>query len=180
QIRFTTPEGSDLRIEVENRPVAMLTGVATQKGTFTAFPDGEVALSPQEGSAEGVLVDPISIEHKDLGILRKPFGRVEIRAGKVVSISGSPEADRFWRVLEENGDTAKNIAEFALGTNPACRPHVSLREAKKTRGTCHVAVGDSRTLVGNVESPLHVDLIFAKPTVYADEQMILKDGQLSI
>jgi leucyl aminopeptidase (aminopeptidase T) len=180
QIRFTTPKGSDFRISVEDRPCFTLTGTATKKGSFTAFPDGEVALSPVEGSAEGVLVDPISIEHKDLGILRESFGRVEVSAGKVVSMTGSRAAERFFKVLEEFGDTAKNIAEFAVGTNPACRPFTSLREAKKTRGTCHVAVGDSGSLGGKVVSPLHVDLIFDHPNVYADERMILQESRITV
>ncbi len=179
QVRFTTPTGSDFQVSVEERPCFTLTGTATEKGSFTAFPDGEVALSPVEGSAEGVLVDPISIEHRDLGILREPFGRVEVKAGNVVSITGSRAAERFFQVLEEHGDTAKNIAEFAVGTNPACRPYTSLREAKKTRGTCHVAVGDSGSLAGKVVSPLHVDLIFDQPTVYADDRMILQGSHIT-
>ena len=131
-----------------------------------------------EGSAEGVLVDPLSIEHKDLGILREPFGRIEVSGGKVVSMEGSLKAAHFWKVITSKGETAKNIAEFALGTNPACRPYVSLREAKKARGTCHVAVGDSGSLGGKVVSPLHVDLIFDKPTVYLDDRMILEGGRI--
>jgi len=179
-VRFTTPHGSDLRLSIEGRPCHSLTGVAKKKGTFAAFPDGEVALAPIEGSAEGVLVDPFCIEHKALGILREPFGRIEVSDGKVTSMAGSAGAEHFWQVIEEKDETAKNIGEFALGTNPACRPYTSLREAKKTRGTCHVAVGDNRSLGGNVMSPLHVDLIFAQPTVYADDRMILQDGKIMV
>jgi len=127
-----------------------------------------------------VLVDPFCIEHKALGILREPFGRIEVSDGKVTSMAGSAGAEHFWQVIEEKDETAKNIGEFALGTNPACRPYTSLREAKKTRGTCHVAVGDNRSLGGNVMSPLHVDLIFAQPTVYADDRMILQDGKIMV
>lgn len=179
-IRFTTPKGSDFRVSVKERPCFSLTGTATEKGSFTAFPDGEVALSPVQGSAEGVVVDPISIEHKDLGILKEPFGRVEVRAGNVVSMTGSSAAERFFQVLEKYGDTARNIAEFAVGTNPACRPYTNLREAKKTRGTCHIAVGDSGSLGGSVVSPLHVDFIFDHPTIYADDRMILQEGRITV
>ncbi|RJQ49533.1 MAG: hypothetical protein C4530_23260 [Desulfobacteraceae bacterium] len=176
RVRFTTPKGSDLRICIEGRICHPLTGTAKKRGTFTAFPDGEVAISPLEGSAEGVLVDPISIEHKDIGILREPFGKIEISAGKVVSMDGSAKAARFWQVLTEKGETAKNIAEFAIGTNPACRPYASLREAKKAMGTCHVAVGDSGSIGGKVVSPIHVDLIFDRPTMYLDDRMIIENG----
>ncbi|MFQ5895127.1 MAG: aminopeptidase [Nitrospinota bacterium] len=177
-VRFTTPKGSDFRLSVEGRTCFPLFGLATEKGTFAAIPDGEAAVSPLEGTAEGVLVDPFCIERKDLGVLREPFGRIEVRAGKVVSMAGSPGAERFWRVLEENGETAKNLAEFALGTNPACRPYASIREGKKTWGTCHVAVGDSGSIGGKVVSPLHVDIVFARPTVYVDDQVVVQDGRV--
>ena len=135
--------------------------------------------SAVENTARGVMVNPFSIERKDLGFVKEPI-RLEVKDGKVASITGSDAADRFWRLLEENGDLAKNVAEFAVGTNPACRKLVTMREAKKAWGTCHMAVGDSGTLGGNVVAPLHVDMIFDKPTVWADDTVIVKDGEILV
>ena len=41
-----------------------------------------------------------------------------------------------------------------------------------------MAVGDSGSLGGKVVSPLHVDLIFDKPTVYLDDRMILEGDRI--
>ncbi|MFC1958639.1 aminopeptidase, partial [Chloroflexota bacterium] len=80
--------------------------------------------------------------------------------------------------LEPLGDSAKNIAELAIGTNRKARLGVTIRETKKAWGTVHVALGDSRSLGGKVESPLHMDMIFREPTLTVDGQTIVKEGQI--
>ena len=76
------------------------------------------------------------------------------------------------------GESAKNIAEFAIGTNAWCRPYESLREAKKTLGTAHVALGDNKSLGGHVDAPMHMDMIFERPTVRFDDTLVMNDGEL--
>jgi leucyl aminopeptidase (aminopeptidase T) len=177
--RFTTPDGCDMTFSLEGRNTFPLIGVARNSGDYAAFPDGEAAIAPVEGSSSGVMVNPFSIEQKDLGFVQEPI-RLEIKDGKVASITGSPAADRFWRLLDENGDLAKNVAEFAVGTNPACRPRETMREAKKTWGTCHMAVGDSHSIGGDITAPLHIDMIFDNPTVWADDEVVVKDGKIVV
>lgn len=177
--RFTTPEGCDISFSLKGRDSNSLIGVARNPGEFTACPDGESAIAPVEGTTNGVMVNPFSIERKDLGFVTEPI-RIEVKDGQVVSISGSAAADRFWALLEEYGELAKNMAEFAVGTNPASRKRATMREAKKSYGTCHMAVGDSGSIGGNVVAPPHVDMIFDNPTVWADDEIILKDGKILI
>ena len=177
--RFTTPGGCDMTFSLKGRTCVQFNGIANKPGQVTAFPDGEGAIGPVEGSANGVMVNPVSIEHAEIGFLTQPM-RLEVQNGYVVSVSGSPAADGFWRVLQEGGEAARNIAEFAVSTNPKCRKKVTLREAKFAWGTCHMAVGDNRTLGGNVLAPLHVDMIFDDPTVWADEQVIVQDGKIVV
>jgi leucyl aminopeptidase (aminopeptidase T) len=55
-----------------------------------------------------------------------------------------------------------------------------MREAKKAWGTCHMAVGDSGSIGGKVVAPLHVDMIFDRPTVWADDQIVVKDGKITV
>jgi len=175
--RFTTPDGCDMTFSLEGRECVEFNGVAADPGRITACPDGEGAISPVEGSAEGVMVNPVSVEHGELGFVSEPM-RLEVSGGYVKSVTGGPAAERFWRILEEGGDAARNIAEFAVGTNPECRKRVILREAKTAWGTCHMAVGDNRTLGGSVFAPLHVDMIFHRPTVWLDERVIVRDGKI--
>ena len=175
--RLTTPAGTDLRVSLEGRSGIPLVGVAGQKGTFCALPDGEVAISPLTGSAEGILVQPYCIEKKELGYVKDRI-RIEVKQGRMEKISGGPQADFLAQVLDTAGGSARNIAEFAVGTNPTCRLGVTIREAKKTWGTAHIGIGDSKSVGGDVEGPLHFDIVFVEPTVTVDETVVVKDGKV--
>jgi len=177
QVRLTTPEGTDLTLSVRDREIFPFYANVREPGACAALPDGEAAVSPVQGTAEGVLVNPFAIEKHEIGFPREPM-RLEVRQGTVVGISGGVEAEFLAQVLDGAGATARNIAEFALGTNPACRLGASLREAKKAWGTAHIGIGDDRSLGGSVESPLHIDLIFRNPTVTADGVLLVEDGRI--
>lgn len=177
EVHLATPEGTDLTMTIEDRKIITLVGMARNPGEICALPDGEAVVSPREGSTNGVMVNPFTIEKREIAFPKEPV-RIEVRDGSITDISGGYEADYFAQLLQEHGSSAHNIAEFALGTNPACRLGASLREAKKAWGTAHVGVGDSRTIGGRVESPLHIDLIFRRPTVTADDTVLVKDGKV--
>ena len=175
--RLTTPDGSDLTVSIDGRKVLTLVGSAREPGQGTALPDGESVVSPVEGSAEGVLVNPFTIEKREIAFPKEPI-RVEVRQGRIAGISGGYEADFFARVLAEAGESAHNIAELALGTNPECRLGPKMREAKKAWGTAHIGVGDNKSIGGVVDSPLHIDMIFRNPTVTVDNTVLVKDGKV--
>lgn len=176
---LTTPSGTSLTVNVADRPVIGLGAGPVRPGTFCSLPGGEVAISPVEGSAEGVLVDPFVLERVELGYRKDPL-QIGVRAGQVVQVSGGREAAALEALLERMGASAKNIAEFAIGTNAWCRPYESLREAKKTLGTAHVALGDNMSLGGHVDSPMHMDMIFERPTVIFDDTLVMSDGTLNV
>ena len=178
-IRLTTPSGTDLTAAIEGRKVIRLNGTARHPGTACALPDGEAVVSPIEGSAEGVLVDPFTIEKREIAFPREPV-RIEVRRGSIASVSGGREAALLEQILEQAGDSARNIAEFAIGTNPASQLGSKLREAKKAWGTSHVGIGDNKSLGGVVDAPLHIDLIFKDPTVAVDDTVLVKDGKIVV
>ena len=175
--RLTTPAGTDLRVSLEGRQGLPLVGMANHKGTFCALPDGEVAIAPITGSAEGALVQPFCIEKKELGYVKDKI-TIEVKGGRMVKIGGGPQADFLAQVLDTAGGTARNIAEFAIGTNPKCRLGVTIREAKKTWGTAHIGIGDSKSVGGDVEGPLHFDIVFVQPTVTVDDTTVIRDGKI--
>lgn len=177
EMRLTTPEGTDLVFNVRGRKIISLVGSAQQPGDFCALPDGEMAVSPAQGSAEGVLVNPFVIERRGMEWPRDPI-RVTFHRGVVTTIDGGTEAQELDALLASMPSSARNLAEFAIGTNPACRIGVTMRENKKALTTAHIAIGDSRSLGGEVDSPLHVDFIVKRPTVTFDGRVVLDDGRL--
>lgn len=179
EARLTTPDGSDLTVSLAGRQAHVLAGSATEPGQFCAFPDGEAAISPLEGSAKGILVNPFCLEKEGLGFIKEGLS-LKVDRGSVVEIEGGIVATRLRESLKQAGDSSRNIAELGLGTNPKSRLGVTVRETKKAWGTAHIALGDSKSLGGKVESPLHMDMIFREPTLVVDGQIVLKKGQVSL
>ncbi len=172
--RVTTPEGTDLRMDLGDRPAFGLSGFAREPGQFSGLPDGEAAIAPVEGTTEGVLVAPYLIEK--IGPVREPF-RLEVEGGRIVRVEGGSEAQALREILDRKDPGARNFAaELALGTNPACRLVPKSREVKKRLGQAHVALGDNLSLGGAVESAVHLDIVLLRATVALDGQVVLQDG----
>lgn len=176
-VRVRTPAGTDLRMSVAGRAAVALTGRVGGPGTFAAMPDGEAAIAPVEGTAEGTLV----IEHTmdNLGSLDAPI-RMTVRSGRAVEIAGGASADRLRAMVAAADSNATNIAEFAIGTNDRARLIGSMTEDKKVRGTVHVAIGDNHVIGGTVVSELHLDGLLLRPTVELDGRVVVQDGRLLI
>jgi leucyl aminopeptidase (aminopeptidase T) len=171
---LTSKAGTDLRFGLEGRSAFALAG-GTGPGRFGGARSGEAAIAPVEGSAEGVIV----IEHAmdDLGLLDAPI-RLSLVAGRVARVEGGASAKELERMLAEAGEGADNLAEVAIGTNPVARLSDNLAEAKKVRGTVHVALGDNVSLGGSVRSGLHLDGMVLAPTLSVDGDVLVRDGVL--
>lgn len=176
-VHLTTSEGTDIKFSIKGRRGYSLSGFATNPGEFSGLPDGEAACAPLEGTAEGVIVNPYLIE--DIDVVKDPI-RIEIKNGLVQTVEGGREAQELLKVLQKAGDAGRNIAEFAFGTNPACRIIGRSREDKKKLGTAHIAIGDSKSLGGTIDCYMHMDIMFLEPTIVVDGKLIVKDGQVVV
>jgi len=177
EARLKTPTGTDLRVEISGRKAKALAGTAHTPGSWCSLPHGESAISPIEGTATGNLVGPYLVEDREIGRPKEPYELV-IREGNIVEVKGGIEARRLEGLLEKCGPSSRNIAEFAIGTNRRARIETGLREAKKAWGTAHIGIGDSQSIGGIVESPLHIDHIVLQPTVWLDGKEVVRDGKL--
>jgi len=172
--RVTTPEGTDLTVDLTGRPAFGLSGFARERGTFSGLPDGEAAIAPLEGRTQGVLVGPYLIEK--IGQVTEPF-RLEVQDGRITRVEGGAQAQALAAILARKDPGARNFAaELALGTNPACRLVPKSREIKKRLGQAHVALGDNLSLAGTVDSAVHLDIVMLRPTVILDDDRLVLDG----
>ena len=173
-VHLTSPAGTDLRIGLEGRRALALAG-GTGPGRFGGARSGEAAIAPAPGSAHGVVV----IEHAmdDLGLLDAPI-RLTFDRGVVTAVAGGASAEALRRILDEVGAGARNLAEFAIGTNPAAQLSANLSEAKKVRGSVHVALGDDVSLGGSVRAAIHLDGMVLRPTVLVDGAVLVANGRL--
>ncbi|MFQ5692780.1 MAG: aminopeptidase [Nitrospinota bacterium] len=174
-VRVFSEAGTDLRMDVTGRLAFGLYGMALEPGTFAAMPDGEAAISPVEGSASGRIVFDHAMD--GLGFLDRPI-EIEVKGGRALEVRGGRSADALRQIVEEAGDGADNIAEFAIGTNPKARLIGSMTEDKKLLGSVHIALGDNFTLGGSVVSPIHLDGVVLRPTVEVDGKTVIERGRV--
>lgn len=174
-VHITTKEGTDIKFSIKGRHGYSLCGYANKPGEFSGLPDGEAACAPLEGTAEGVIVNPYMME--DVGVVKDPI-RIEFRKGLIAKVEGGREAQELLKILEKAGEPGRNVAEFAIGTNYACRITGRSREDKKKLGTAHVAIGDSKSLGGTVDCYMHMDIMFLEPTITIDGKIIVEEGKV--
>ena len=175
-LRITAANGTEFRCSVEGRLPNLSIGRADEPGRIGTFPFGEVPHAPIEGTAEGTVVFDGPMH--TVGHLSEPV-RYTVRSGRVVEVAGGDQASRLARLIEAN-ENADVIGEVSVGTNPAARPDGDVQEAKKRLGCVHIAVGDATGLRGLTWSPLHIDGVIRRPTVWADDRIVVEDGALAL
>jgi leucyl aminopeptidase (aminopeptidase T) len=174
-MRVTTPLGTDLEFSVKDRHAhGKKGGIYDQPGTWGNLPEGEIAIGPVEGTANGKVIIDASIS--GLGMVNTP-SKVEIKDGYGVSIEGGQKANNLLKKLEEHGKEAFNIAEFGIGLNEVTKIVGNVLEDEKVLGTAHFAFGNNMSFEGNINVSLHLDCVFNNPTIWVDDKMIEKDGK---
>ncbi|HHY92269.1 MAG TPA: aminopeptidase [Firmicutes bacterium] len=175
QVRITSGQGTDITFSIAGRPCFELSGVF-RPGTIACFPDGEAAMAPVEGTANGIVVVDSSLHQ--IGILKEPV-TWRFEAGRVVEVTGGDEARRLQDVLTARGDeNSWVLGEFAVGTNPAARHGTTVSEDKKRLGSIHLALGDNLTLAGQNESVSHLDGVLGRPSLWVDGRLVIDKGRL--
>lgn len=174
EARITCPNGSDLRLGLEERAAIVDGGSLGRKGAFGNLPCGEAFVAPVEDSAEGTLVVDGSIA--GIGLLDTPTA-LTVREGHLTEATGS-EGARLLQLLEEHGRDGTNVAELGIGTNEEATLTGNILEDEKILGTAHVAFGASAAIGGAVQVPIHLDCVVLEPTVEVDGAAIVEAGEL--
>jgi leucyl aminopeptidase (aminopeptidase T) len=201
-VSITADGGTDLTIGLRGRRARKDDGAFTKPGTGGNLPAGEVFISPELGSSEGVIAFDGSIS-SDKGeiIIKKPI-RCQVEGGFVRKVSGGGEARRLRGTLERSVKKAKamiadgsiperrgeefaqntyGLGELGIGLNPAARIVGNMLEDEKAFRTCHIALGSNYD--NDAEALTHLDGLIREPTVtvrYASgrERPLLEDGAL--
>jgi leucyl aminopeptidase (aminopeptidase T) len=173
--KVTTPAGTDISMTIEGRECHSDTGLVHNPGDFSNLPAGEAYVAPVEGTANGVMV----IDGAMVGKVKKPI-RIVVQDGFATEITVDRSAEELETMLEPFGQPGRNIAELGIGTNHRARIVGSVLEDEKVMGTVHMALGDNKSMGGNVSVQSHLDGILLKPTVWIDDHKIMEDGELKI
>jgi leucyl aminopeptidase (aminopeptidase T) len=177
-IHVTAPNGTDITIDVDGRKAISSKGLFHKKGESGNLPTGESYIAPMEGKSNGVFYVDGSMA--GIGVIKGKPIRIEVKNGLAVDISGGSQAKKLNNIINKYGDNGRNIAEFGIGTNDKVKLSGLLLEDEKVMGTIHIALGDNKSMGGNVNVPIHLDGVVKKPTVFFDGKMIMKNGKLLI
>lgn len=174
EMRIVTDAGTDLRIGMGGwARMPMADDGVIGRGSIGNLPAGEVLIVPWEGDSDGTLVVDLAVSpHPEP--LTAPV-TITFADGRAVAVEGGEPGRRVAQLFEENGEASRNNAEVALGINPHARNTGVLLETEKQFGTAHLGIGNSSNLGGRVWAPIHVDVIFDRPTVSVDGRVVLRD-----
>lgn len=177
-VKVTAPNGTDITLDITGRKALPSKGLFHNKGESGNLPTGEAYIAPLEGKSNGVFVVDGSMS--GVGVIDKKPITIQVENGFATKISGGIQAKKLESTLNKYGKLARNIAEFGIGTNDKAKLSGVILEDEKVMGTIHIALGDNKSMGGNVDVPIHLDGIVKKPTVYFDGKMIMKNGKLLI
>jgi leucyl aminopeptidase (aminopeptidase T) len=178
-IRMTSDAGTELTAEITGRPVQYETGLFREAGQFAALPNSELNISPIEGTTEGIIVGDVRL--MGYGVLREEPITIEVRSGEIVKISGGNAAVYLSETLKAFEDqSAYNLAEFAVGLNPASREYATNLEDLGKLGFGHHGIGSNYAIGGKVAAPCHIDVIYSKASLEIDDKLVLDKGKVMI
>lgn len=180
EARVTSPQGTDVTVDLEGRDGNAHPGIADEPGEFTALVHIESNIAPVEGGTDGTVVFDGAIPNLDIGVLEEPV-RMEIEDGAVTSVEGGKEAKTIERVWAEHDDPAVyNIAQLAVGMNPECPEFNGWFSNDHGRyGNVHFGIGTSSNLGGTTRAPVHFDAMMAEPTLELDGEVVVEDGEFT-
>ena len=180
RLRVTNPAGTDLSMSLAgvtgNSHACLLDGPG-----FSAVPNIEANCAPAQGTAEGVFVCDGSIPYYGVGPVRHPV-TFHISKGFVTRIEGGDQADFLADLLAGQEDRwVYNLAQFAFGLNPACTEFTGeMLNDEGVNGTVHIGIGTSANLGGNVSAKTHFDAVARAPSVWIDEELVLREGAILV
>ena len=174
EARITCDHGSDLRLGLQGRTAIPDAGQLTHEGAFGNLPCGEGFIAP--ATAEGTLIVDGSIA--GVGLVSSPV-TLTVEDGHLVDATG-PEGAELMRLLTEHGPDGTNVAELGIGTNSKAILTGNILEDEKIYGTAHVAFGASAAIGGNIQVPVHLDVVSLRPEVTVDGTPIVLEGKLLV
>lgn len=179
-LHLTTEIGTDLTFIKGERKANIVTSLL-EKGKLGSAPNIEINVVPLEGTSNGRLVIDGSIPYLGMGVLNTPV-TMDVQDGFITAIDTNSEfATRLSNNLKSfQNENCYNIAEFGVGLNPEARLTGIMLEDEGVFGTIHIGIGTSIALGGNIDAPIHYDLIIKNVTIELDGKVIQKGRELFI
>ena len=177
RIHITTALGTDLSFGKRGRQPGLFNGLADRPGKVGSS-SFEIYIGIEETQTSGRAVVDGS-----LGYLGRPAAPIPLtfQEGRLVQIDGETGAE-LKRYMDSFGDPGIYVAgELGIGLNKLSRCVGNCYiEDESAFTTFQIGMGRNLSLGGVHNAAGHFDLVFQFPTIYADDTLIMKDGQPAV
>lgn len=188
ELRFTNKAGTDVRYKLGQYPILIEYGFADEPGKWDHLPSCFAATSSNDGGVEGIVV-------MDRGDIFFPFNRyiqdpihLTIRDGLVTKIEGGFDAMLMREYIESFKDPrAYAISHIGWGLNERAQwyslafdDQVFGMDGRAFYGNVLFSLGPNSELGGTNDTLCHLDLPMKNCTLYLDDQLVVKDGEVVI
>ena len=175
--RVTSPSGTNITMSLVGREGEAHHPLSRIVAGLPYY--SEAAVSPVEGTAEGVIIADLAIVQWGYR-LREPL-KLTVKGGKVADLSGSTQDAERLRNMLARDENAVNIAELGIGTSHIIpwAMHGTRRDGGRI-GTAHIGFGRNSDIGGKTWSRIHQDTLISPAAVELDGQHALKNGVLLI
>ena len=183
ELHITHPNGTDLKVSVQGRPVLVSDGIVSDddvaKGAFNVYlPAGEVMVAPVEGSGSGkFVIDKTYFEGKEVTGLTMTF-----EGGKLTSLTGAgPGFEALKADYDARGAGKELLGVVDLGINP----NIRLAPASKlgnwvSAGMVTVGTGSNTWAGGTNNISYGLTGHLPGATVKLDGKVIVENGALKV
>ncbi|MEM1122379.1 MAG: hypothetical protein AAGJ18_18170, partial [Bacteroidota bacterium] len=178
KIRVTSQNGTDVTYEMDANNMLDLDDGDYSKPKFGTAP-GYVNIIPKMGSMTGTIVFD-ELMNADLDKGKVSF---EMEGGKIAQVVGGKEAQKFADYLAAFDDpNMYKISHHMIGLNPNIH-HLcgEIVEDERIWGGVDFGFGHTSSIdmpPNGQPAKSHFDGIIAKTTIYFDEHIIVKDGEV--
>jgi len=180
EVHVTNPAGTDIYLDFKGQgeKVRTFTNICHGPGQFGVM-NLEVAISPNVGTAHGVIVCDASVTLFH-GLLKDNI-RVAVEKGRVTEITGGAEALRVANLLESlNDPMVYNVAELGISYNPMAKMTGVPVQDKGVYGACHIGIGSNITWGGSIKAATHFDFNLYSPTIVLNGKTILEKYRFNL
>lgn len=181
EIEITHPNGTNLKMNVENRPVYISDGIISaddvQKGNLNVFlPAGEAAITPAPNSGDGkFIVEKTFFDGKEVNNLTLTFA-----GGKLTSLTGEgPGFEKLKANYDAFGEGKELLAFLDIGINANMKLAPSTKLGNwVSAGMVTVGTGNNIWAGGTNNASGGVEGHLAGATVKIDGKTIVENGVL--
>lgn len=182
EVQLTNPNGTDIKMRIEKRPVIVSDGVLSAddlKKGFAAsqvyLPAGEAYLSPVPGTAEGtVVVDRQFYQNIEILGLTLTF-----KAGKLTSMTAKSGLGPLKKMYDAAETGKEEFAFIDLGINP----NVAVKAGSKLvawmpAGMVTIGIGNNMWAGGENKTPYSLASFLPGSTLKVDGKVLVENGVL--